>query len=389
LSVLPREQPTRARVFILLSQTMNPADWRERYERGLIADWSPYGYGHAQRLGCSLTFSTTIKGSWLVRLLDGATKLLLGFRLAHAMRNWKACTDTAVDVIWTHTEREFLPLLFLSWCRRRPLAPVIAQSIWLIDEWDHMWPVHRRFARMLMRRAAFCTFHSPVNAARAAELGLGERRKVVAFGVSTDSFPMTAPALRKIDDSIRIFAVGNDRHRDYETFAKAFCHDLRFEIFIATSRFPLPPTGSNWTARPCTHKEVVEQYRWADVVVVPLKANMHVSGLTSVLEAILLGKPVVVTDTGGLDWYFSNDEVTFCSVGGVNNLREAVEAIAANPEQARTKARLAQAAVVKNDLTSKGFALRHIEMTEALINAPIAFRNETPASTASLREGSH
>ncbi len=43
--------------------------------------------------------------------------------------------------------------------------------------------------------------------------------------------------------------------------------------------------------------------------------NRHASGITVVLEATLLGKPVVVADTGGIDWYFTRDEVVFCPVG--------------------------------------------------------------------------
>src|SRR5262245_54925631 len=143
---------------------------------------------------------------------------------------------------------------------------------------------------------------------------------------------MTAPALRKIDGAVRVFALGNDRHRDYDTFASAFCHDRSFEVFVATGRFPLVTQGPNWTARPCSHREVVERYRWADIVVVPLKPNMHASGITVVLEAAFLGKPVVATDAGGINWYFADGEITFCPVGDAKALRTAVEAIARDPE---------------------------------------------------------
>src|SRR5215510_8966610 len=83
------DEPTRT--FILLSQTMNADDWNTRYDRGLIADWSPYGYAHARTLGCPLVFSRTGKDSALVRLVDGAARLLFGFKIVHAIRNWRAC----------------------------------------------------------------------------------------------------------------------------------------------------------------------------------------------------------------------------------------------------------------------------------------------------------
>jgi glycosyltransferase involved in cell wall biosynthesis len=244
---------------------------------------------------------------------------------------------------------------------------VIAQSVWLIDAWDRMPARHRVVARMLMRRAPLCTFLSPLNAARAGQLGLGKRRKVVAFGVSADSFPMTVPTRRDIDGPIRIFALGNDRHRDWPTFAQAFCNDARFDVFAATQNFSLEGSGPNWTARPCTHAEVVERYRWADIVVVPLTANQHASGITTVLEATFIGKPVVVSDAGGIDWYFGRDEVALCPVGEAASLRDAAEMLTRDPAHALAMVRAAQATVIRKDLSSRGFARRHVEMTEELL----------------------
>jgi glycosyltransferase involved in cell wall biosynthesis len=355
------------RVFVLLAPTRNVSDWEERYHKGLIPDWSPYGYGYAQECGYSLAYSQTSREPLVVRVLDAVARAIFGFKLAHVARNWKAISDPCVDAIWTHTEREFLPLLLLSWLRRQPLPPVIAQSVWLVDEWERMAPPHRAIARALMRRAALCTFLSPVNARQAERLGLGNRRGVVAFGVSLDSFPITEPAPRAVVDRIRIFALGNDRHRDWQTFVEAFCHDPRYEIFAATGNFPLAPSGPSWDARPCSHAEVIERYRWADVVVVPLSANQHASGITSVLEATLLGKPVVASDTGGIDWYFNRDEIALCPVGDAAALAEAAEAIARDPDESRRKVLAAQAVARRRDLSSRGFALRHVEMTEELL----------------------
>jgi glycosyltransferase involved in cell wall biosynthesis len=368
-----RAHPSR-RAFVLLAPTRNVSDWQDRYRKGLIPDWSPYGYGHAQECGYSLIYSQTQRDSLAVRAFDAAVRIVLGFKVVHVARNWKAISDPSVDAIWTHTEREFLPLLFLSLFARRSLPPVIAQSVWLIDEWRRAGLLHRLIARALMRRAALCTFLSPVNAQEAERLDLGDHRRIVAFGVSLDSFPMTEPKPRLVDDKIRIFTLGNDRHRDWSTFAKAFCNDPRFEIFAATSTSSLPSAGSNWHARQCTHAEVIERYQWADVVVVPLTENQHASGITSVLEATLLGRPVVASDTGGLDWYFDRDEIALCPVGDARLLAEAAQTLAWSPERTRQKVHAAQATVARKDLSSRGFALRHVEMTEALLRAKAVSR---------------
>ena len=59
-----------------------------------------------------------------------------------------------------------------------------------------------------------------------------------------------------------------------------------------------------------TAEEVRTLHQWADLVVVPLKPNLHASGLTVVFESISCGVPLICTDTGGLRAYFSQDELT-------------------------------------------------------------------------------
>ncbi|HVZ31505.1 MAG TPA: glycosyltransferase, partial [Polyangiaceae bacterium] len=129
-----------------------------------------------------------------------------------------------------------------------------------------------------------------------------------------------------------------------------------------------------WCARQTSHAEIVERYRWADVVVVPLKANRHASGITAVLEAVFLGKPVVASDTGGIDWYFDRDQLALCPVGEAAALRRAVEMIAENPAEAERRARAAQAAVTRKNLTSKGYDARHVALTEELLATPQSAR---------------
>ncbi|OXH87791.1 hypothetical protein CA831_19630 [Burkholderia multivorans] len=54
-----------------------------------------------------------------------------------------------------------------------------------------------------------------------------------------------------------------------------------------------------------------ELYAWADVIVVPLRPNFHASGITVMLEAAALGKPMIVSDVGGLTDYFPHDTAAY------------------------------------------------------------------------------
>ncbi len=57
-------------------------------------------------------------------------------------------------------------------------------------------------------------------------------------------------------------------------------------------------------------------FDWADLVVVPLKPNLHASGITVIEEAVILGLPVICSHAGGLEAYFSAEEVFYVEGGG-------------------------------------------------------------------------
>jgi glycosyltransferase involved in cell wall biosynthesis len=110
-----------------------------------------------------------------------------------------------------------------------------------------------------------------------------------------------------------------------------------------------------------------ESFAWADVVCLPLRANLHASGITVVLEAAAWSVPCVVTDTGGLDAYFTADEVSYVPVGcsaetwlaGLRALRE--------PEPAARLVAAMRARVAADDYSGSGFAGKHVTMSRDLL----------------------
>jgi len=102
-----------------------------------------------------------------------------------------------------------------------------------------------------------------------------------------------------------IVAAGRE-HRDYSTLAAA-CADLPAEVFIAGGS-PFSP-GSTWSApatwpdnfgcRRVDYSELREMYARAQVVVIPVLETDFQAGITSVLEAMAMGKAVVTTRTRG------------------------------------------------------------------------------------------
>jgi hypothetical protein len=87
-----------------------------------------YGYHHAESEEFALTYSQDTRESAPVRLLRRGLKALLGFDLIHTLRNRDEILRS--DVIWTHTEHEYLSVALVLLLNGRRTAPplLLAQS---------------------------------------------------------------------------------------------------------------------------------------------------------------------------------------------------------------------------------------------------------------------
>ena len=70
-------------------------------------------------------------------------------------------------------------------------------------------------------------------------------------------------------------------------------------------------------------------------MIMSLKPNLHGSGITVILESIILGVPVVCTDSGGLRAYFSSSEIYYVPAYAPIAMRVAVEELAQDDERRR------------------------------------------------------
>jgi glycosyltransferase involved in cell wall biosynthesis len=117
-------------------------------------------------------------------------------------------------------------------------------------------------------------------------------------------------------------------------------------------------------------RELRELYAWADMIVIPLKPNLHVSGITVVAEAVLFGVPMVCTDTGGLRAYFSDDEVRYVPANDPGAMRSAIEQLAANDALRFEMTSKAQERLLKTELSTRARARRLSDLSRDLLRAP-------------------
>jgi glycosyltransferase involved in cell wall biosynthesis len=361
---------SRIRVFVHLARGFGATQWQTRWDRGEIIGINerlPYGYFWATDNGCTITYSEDQREGPLARLLRLGVRWLLGFDFVHAWRNRRGIG--AAEIVWTHTESQYLAVLLLL-CGRSPSRrpKIIAQSVWLFDIWPRLPAFKRGLYRRLIARADVLTVHSPDNLQRARALFPERRSLMIPFGIRVDR--MMPRETRAVHHPVHILALGNDRHRDWATLIAALCGFSDAELRIVTPRLSagLARDANVVLVHPKTNDELAALYGWADIVALPLSPNLHASGITVIEEATIFGVPVICTDTGGLRAYFSGDQITYVPPQDPGAMRQAIVALANDDVARRTLVERARQRMIDAGLTSRDFARRHAELSRELLD---------------------
>lgn len=369
------------KVHVHLFYGADPRFYRQGDDIGCL-----YGYHHAQSDAFNLTYSQDARESKPVRLLRRALKAALGFDFIHTWRNRAEMLRS--DVIWTHTEQEWLSaalMLLLSGRKAGAEASplLLAQSVWLLDKWPSYGILRSWFYRKLMKRADQLTTLASENAELCRRYFDRDARPLL-YGLNTRDFPVNTPSEWKPHTPLRIAAIGNDRDRDWETLIKAFGNDARYTVKLATRRrIPASLRASNVEIALFSGiRKQHELYDWADVIVVPLRPNTHASGITVMLEAAAVGKPMVVTNVGALQDYFPAGEAFYIPPFNPQALREAADQLAAEPMEALRQAQAAAGGLLSRDLTTRHYAMQHMRITQDMLRARAAARVRSAAGMA-------
>ncbi|MFL9999916.1 MULTISPECIES: glycosyltransferase [Paraburkholderia] len=366
------------KVHVHLFYGADPRFYRQGDDIGCL-----YGYHHAESDAFKLTYSQDAREGKPVRLLRRALKAALGFDFIHTWRNRAEMLRS--DVIWTHTEQEWLSaalMLLLSGRKAGADASplLLAQSVWLLDKWPSYGILRSWLYRKLIARADQLTTLASENAELCRRY-FDRDAKPLLYGLNTRDFPVKTPAEWAPHTPIRIAAIGNDRDRDWETLIKAFGNDARYTVKLATRRrIPASLRAPNVEIALFSGiKKQHELYEWADVIVVPLRPNSHASGITVMLEAAAVGKPMVVTNVGALQDYFPAGEASYIPPFNPQALREAVDQLAAAPLDALRQAQAAAAGLLSRDLTTQHYAMQHVRITQEMLRARASSRVRSAA----------
>ena len=183
--------------------------------------------------------------------------------------------------------------------------------------------------------------YSEVEASDLRALGL-ENVAVVPFGVD-DSFwsPTSGPP------GNFIFSPGSDPRRDWETLIRACRHPL----VLATQNSSISPDAlpSHVTVCSGSLSDMRTLYDHCRCVAVTLPESRRIAGEYTVLQAMAMAKPVIVTRTNGSSAAILRDQENcfMVSPGDVEELRAVLDEVWAGGEHIKQVARRGRATVLE------------------------------------------
>jgi glycosyltransferase involved in cell wall biosynthesis len=244
----------------------------------------------AERAGGELLFRTSNSNR------NGRRGKLAGPHLRHA---WIAARKGRYHpVIFADGEHVGLPLGFFLAVLGASDTRLVMLGHYVDKPWKRalIWSVSR------LVRSGTLILHSSVQAERVrGSLAKGWDLKLLPYQVDTDFWTGGAPVI----DRPTLVAAGSE-NRDYTTLIEAV-RDLDVDLQIAS--------GSHWARQQATASDLPKNvkfltqtlsfselrslYAKAAAIVVPLYPVNNQSGITTILEAMSMAKPLIVTATPG------------------------------------------------------------------------------------------
>ena len=205
----------------------------------------------------------------------------------------------ASDVLFSTVDTVGIPLLLLR--RARVVGvPLVYASIGLPERLQRFGD-DRRF-RCVLQAAHTVIAYSTIEAERLRTWIGGETPPVifVPFGVDVDAF---RPANAR-QPTIDVLSVGADPQRDFELLVTLAFRQPKLTIRIVATRERLGMLGvlpPNVTVESDVPLETVrDRLAQARVVALPVRANSYSGATTTLLQAMAMAKPVVVSRTGAI-----------------------------------------------------------------------------------------
>lgn len=259
--------------------------------------------GFAVRHNLEPAFAPSSRHRAADRLLRTAVRLAGGYGGDFATVLACRRAANAADVVFSTVDTVGIPLVLLA--RARVVrSPIVYVSIGLLDRIRRLRnrPMERLYRRAFAAVDTVVVYgHDEAEALRAwlAAAPRCPRVEFVPFGVDTRYFTPVA-----VEPDVDVLSVGADPRRDYELLARVAGNlpEYVFKIVTDTERarllVALPPNVVVEADVPFA--EIRGLLARARVVALPVQDNLYSGGTTTLLQAIAMAKPVVVSRTAAI-----------------------------------------------------------------------------------------
>lgn len=289
-------------------------DMRRKVVRGELdcpgANYMYYGADGLSKRGFAVQHNLEDKAPpsrwifWLAWLVDQGVKRAGGpsGNFLTAFRNWRRARRS--DIVVSTVDNVGEPLAYLNYfgLLYRPLLYI---SIGLPERIATLTcPFMKFFYRRMYRRLPRLVAYGWEEAIRLREwLGLppdSEQVIFLPFGVDHRAFTPRPGSRETVD----VLSIGADVQRDFPLLVESARQLPGFSFQIITSTHhaaaldALPPNVTVLTSVP--FQEIQQHLAGARVIALPCRENTYSGGTTTLLQAMAMAKPVVVTETGAI-----------------------------------------------------------------------------------------
>lgn len=283
--------PTSRSARIIYTSELDPSLWLARHARGEVPGRFPYGLHCLAEQGLQLQTEVVQRpGRNPIRWIGLADPRLRRTRLVNRNESVIAWDESTVVPMLLRYGRSGRRLIGgLIWetdsaaTRPHSVRSKVLKEVY--RRLDDIWVLSRGQLPVLQEWLK-------IDAARL---------HFIPFGIDTAYFPPSPFPSRPT-----ILSLGNDRDRDPRTLFEALrlvLLDMPHARVVVQSRSQLEAPPGVEVFPSLSGPEIRDLYRQASVVVIATKHNLHVSGMTTVLEAMSTGRPVVMNMTPGAEDY--------------------------------------------------------------------------------------
>lgn len=275
---------------------------------------------------------------WLI-LVGWPTVALYGLRAA--FRSLTSTPAPRVVVVYSHIE--VLMVSAVRWLWRRQNTKIVLVGFILTTRRGRLHNYLReKYFRFVLSLADLVVVHSQTEAIRYADQfrQCSTRFAYIPWATHVDGLDAlrSANEPKPVGDQAYILSAGRSG-RDYRTLFEAFQagnRKVRVVCDSAAAMAECQPSANIEVLDHCYGDDYIKHVWNADCVVIPLAVDDISAGQMVLLQAMAMGKPIVITRTTTIAEYVTDGHDALCvAARDPQALREAVERLLADPQFSR------------------------------------------------------